>query len=82
MSDRKLKLKDVEQVLVKQYKECAEFKFFNEFKTHELRTEEIPDLIELIELIHRHEKDLAKNRQEIEIRILNHRMNKLLPNNK
>jgi len=78
MSDRKLKLKDIEQILENQYKECAEFEFFNELKTYELRTEEIPDLIEIIELMHKHEKELVNRRQEIELRILNHRMKNLM----
>ena len=78
MSDRKLKLKDIEQILENQYKECAEFEFFNELLTHELRTEEIPNLIEIIELMHKHEKELVNRRQEIELRILNHRMKNLM----
>ena len=78
MSNPKLTLKDIEQILINQYKECAEFKFFNELKTHELRTEEIPDLIEIIKVMHKHEKDLVNRRQEVELRILTHRMNKLM----
>jgi len=76
----KIDLKKSEQIFIKQFRECAGFYFFREFKTHELETEEIPDLIEIIELIRNHEKALAKQRQELEIRILKHRMKTLAPN--
>ena len=79
MSERNFTLKEIEEILKSQYKECVEFMFFREFKNRELRAEDIPDLLEIIDLIHSHEKDLAKHRQEVEIRILNHRMNQLLP---
>ncbi len=79
MSDRKFTLKEFEQILTSQYKECVELMLFREFKNRELRAEDIPDLLEIVDLIHRHEKVLAKNRQEIEIKILNHRMNQLMP---
>ena len=79
MPERQFTLKEIEQNLTCQYKECVEFMFFKAFKDSELRAEDIPDLLEIINLVHNHEKDLAKNRQEIEIRILNHRMNRLMP---
>ena len=81
MPDSRLTLKDIEQILVNQYKVCVEFTFFNEFKSRELRTEEISDLVDILEFIRGHEKDLAKYRQEIEIRIINHRLNELMPDN-
>jgi len=81
MSERKFTLKEIEEILTSQYKECVEFMFFREFKNRELRAEDIPDLLEIIDLIHMHEKDLAKHRQEVEIRIRNHRMNQLMPDN-
>jgi len=79
MSERKFTLKEIEEILTSQYKESVEFMFFKEFKNRELRADEIPDLHEIIDLIHRHEKDLAKHRQEVEIRILNYRMSQLMP---
>ena len=72
MSERKFTLKEIEEMLITQYKECVEFIFFREFKNRELQVENIPDLLEIVDLIHR---------QEIEIRILNHRMNHLMPDN-
>ncbi len=81
MTERQFTLKEIEQNLSSQYKECVEFKFFRAFKNRELRAEDIPDLLEIVELMHNHEKDLAKNRQEIETRIINHRMNQLMPDN-
>ena len=81
MTERQFTLKEIEQNLTNQYKECVEFKFFRAFKNRELRAEDIPDLLEIIDLIQRHEKDLTKQRREIEIRILNHKMNQLMPKN-
>ncbi len=70
-------LKHIEQVFIKQFKECAGFKFFNEFKTREIRTEDIPDLIQLIDLIRNHEKEIGKQRLELEMKIINHRISTL-----
>lgn len=81
MSERKFTLKEFERILTSQYNECVELMFFREFKNCELQAEDIPDLLEIVDLIHRHEKVLAKNRQEIEIKILNYRMNQLMPDN-
>lgn len=65
MSERKLTLIDIGPLLLSQYEECVEFKFFKEFKAYELRAEDIPHLFDIIDLLQIHEKDLVRHRQEI-----------------
>ncbi len=79
MEDQIFDLKEVEKVLREQFKLCACVNFYIDFEKHKMESVDIPELLALIELMKKHEKDIVKQRQELELRILEHRMNTITP---
>ena len=79
MDDQTLDHKEVEKKLREQFRLCACVNFYIDFEKHKMGSVDIPELLALIELMKKHEKDIVKRRQELELRILKHRMNTITP---
>ncbi len=76
---RTVELKEVEANLRKQFTECTGLKFFEDYKKQQVTTEDIPDLKVIIEIVGRYEKELAKQRLALDLRILEYRLSDLSP---